>query len=242
MVTKENIFNSKGWKLINKVSSIFSMHHIFRQNYSDLEQLLVKIHNDIFITKEVNQAIFVHLEQYIFNFLASASALTDLSRKTMNYYKGTDLYEKYQKMIKETFGNDLSQFIRNLRNYQTHYQLVFPYTVKNLEDNRMWDVVLISKDLMMHPDQWNYGAKNFINKNGEEININKVFAQYSRLVDAFYMWLYAKLDEYHKDDIKERNYLVKMVNIDIPEFSFNPQRISVAECERVLKNTTNNGN
>lgn len=52
MVTKENIFNSKGWKLINKVSSIFSMHHIFRQNYSDLEQLLVKIHNDIFITKE----------------------------------------------------------------------------------------------------------------------------------------------------------------------------------------------
>lgn len=85
-------------------------------------------------------------------------------------------------------------------------------------------------------------AKEFIRASREEINVNKTFAEYSRLVDAFYMWLYAKLDEYHKDDIKERNYLVKMANIDIPEFSFNPQRISVAECERVLKNTTNNDN
>ncbi len=235
MVTKENVFNSKGWNLINKVSSIFSMHHIYRQNYSDLEQLLVKIHNDIFITTDVNQAIFVHLEQYIFNFLASASALTDLSRKTMNYYKGTDLYEKYQIMVKEAFDNDLSQFVRNLRNYQTHYQLVFPYTVKSLDDNKLWDVVLISKDLLKYPDQWNARAKKFINKNGEEVNVNKVFAEYNCLVDAFYMWLYAKLDEYHKYDIKERNYLVKQANLNICEFSFNPLGVSSEECEKIIK-------
>ena len=108
---REIIFNCSGWKAIQRAGAMINMHHIFRQNYSDLEQLLKKIHDDINVTKEVNQASFIHLEQYIFNYLASSSALIDLSRKMMDNYKNTELYKISSTDIITACCNCFTRFI-----------------------------------------------------------------------------------------------------------------------------------
>ena len=67
---------------------------------------------------------------YIFNFLASTSALIDSCRSVMNFYKNTEIHEHYTKNIKEQFANNsIAVFIKDLRNYQMHYKTTFPYNL-----------------------------------------------------------------------------------------------------------------
>ena len=106
----------------------------------------------------------------------------------------------------------MAQFIHKLRNYQTHYQLEFPYPVRSLDDNKSWDVVFVSNDFLKHPEQWNVLSKQFIEESGQEINLNKIFAEYSKLIDTFYMWLYTELQIYHQKDFEEREKLIKSEN------------------------------
>ena len=140
----------------------------------------------------------------------------------IGFYEKTDLHKEYQQKIKESFAdNKLAQFIHKLRNYQTHYQLEFPYPVRSLDDNKSWDVVFVSSDFLKHPEQWNVLSKQFIEESGQEINLNKIFAEYSKLIDTFYMWLYTKLQIYHKKDFEERDKLIKESGMEIPYIPLN---------------------
>lgn len=146
--------------------------------------------------------------------------MTDHARRLINFYEETDLYKKYQQKIKESFvDNKLVQFIHKLRNYQTHYQLEFPYPVRSLDDNKSWDVVFVSSDFLKHPEQWNAQSKQFIEESGQEINLNKVFAEYYKLIDTFYMWLYRELQIYHEKDFEEREKLIKEIGMEIPNIN-----------------------
>jgi len=225
MVTQEDVFNSAGWKALNRMGIFATMHHIFRRNYIDLETLLKRIHDDINMSQETFQEQYIHLSQYIFNLLASSTALTDHARRLMGFYKETNLYKEYQKKIKESFAdNKLMQFIHKLRNYQTHYQLELPYPVRSLKDNKHWDVVFISNELLKHPEQWNEQSKQFIKECGQEINLNKVFSEYNRLIDTFYMWLYTELQIYHKKDFEERERLIRESGMELPNINLNQPR------------------
>lgn len=222
MTTQEDVFNCAGWKALNRMGIFATMHHIFRQNYIDLEILLKRIHDNPNMSQETFQEQHIHLSQYIFNFLASSSALTDHARRLIGFYEKTNLYKEYQQKIKESFAdNKLVQFIHKLRNYQTHYQLEFPYLVDSLGDNKSWDVVFVSSDLLKHPEQWNVLSKKFIEESGQEINLNKIFAEYSKLIDTFYMWLYKELQIYHKKDFEEREKLIKESGMEIPYIHLN---------------------
>ncbi len=222
MTTQEDVFNCAGWKALNRMGIFATMHHIFRQNYIDLEMLLKRIHNDTNMSQETFQEQHIHLSQYIFNFLASSTALTDHARRLIGFYEKTDLHKEYQQKIKESFAdNKLAQFIHKLRNYQTHYQLEFPYPVRSLDDNKSWDVVFVSNDFLKHPEQWNVLSKQFIEESGQEINLNKIFAEYSKLIDTFYMWLYTELQIYHQKDFGEREKLIKESGLEIPYIPLN---------------------
>lgn len=87
MTTQEDVFNCAGWKAINRMGLLATMHHIFRQNYIDLEVLLRKIHDDINMSQETFQELHIHLSQYVFNLLASSTALTDHARRLINSTK-----------------------------------------------------------------------------------------------------------------------------------------------------------
>mgnify|MGYP000006627649 FL=1 len=222
MTTQEDVFNCAGWKALNRMGIFATMHHIFRQNYIDLEMLLKRIHDDTNMSQETFQEQHIHLSQYIFNFLASSTALTDHARRLIGFYEKIDLHKEYQQKIKESFAdNKLAQFIHKLRNYQTHYQLEFPYPVRSLDDNKSWDVVFVSNDFLKHPEQWNVLSKQFIEESGQEINLNKIFAEYSKLIDTFYMWLYTELQIYHQKDFEKREKLIKESGMEIPYIPLN---------------------
>lgn len=104
-----------------------------------------------------------------------------------------------------------------MNNYSIYVFLVYP--VRSLDDNKSWDVVFVSSDFLKHPEQWNAQSKQFIEESGQEINLNKVFAEYYKLIDTFYMWLYRELQIYHEKDFEEREKLIKEIGMEIPNIN-----------------------
>ena len=118
------LFNSPGWKAVERMGCLASMHHIFSQNYSDLNILIIKIQNDRNVSQEIYQEAQQHLDQYVFNFLSSAMALVDNCRSIMSYYNNTILYQEYQEKVNQKFLEcPLHSFIKQFRNFQTHFRL-----------------------------------------------------------------------------------------------------------------------
>ena len=92
MQTPKELFEQSGWKALNRIGTFAEMHHIFKQNFSDLNTLLMQIKKN-----EDGENVWLHLSQYIFNFLASSFSLCEHCRKMMAFYKGTELYKEYEK-------------------------------------------------------------------------------------------------------------------------------------------------
>lgn len=240
MTTIVDLFNCAGWRAINRIAPLVNIHNVFFQNWLELQQLLKEIYDNIENSQDIQERAFYNLQQKIFNYLAASSVLTDMASKLMSHYKETTFLNEYNQKITELFkNNNLSAFIRNLRNYQTHYELTFPYPVRSLENGKHWDVVLISAELLEHKKEWNTQAKQFIKSCGEEINLTKIFTEYANIINAFYLWVYTKFSEYHKNDLKEREQLIKAAGMYPPESNINPLNLSSDQCEDILNKLKN---
>lgn len=235
MLTEAALLNCAGWKALNRIAPLGNIHNVFFQNWLELQNLLAKIHEDVNVSKSIQKEAFEHLQQKIFNYLAASSVLTDTTRKVLNHYKETDLLKEYEQKVSDLFRhNNLCHFVRNLRNYQTHYELTFPCPVRSLDDGIHWDVVLLSADLLKHKEEWKQEAKQFIMACGEEINLNKIFTQYANIVNIFYTWLYTKFVEYHKEDLEERDQLINELKVQLPSSPLNQLPLTSAQCEEIL--------
>ena len=121
---KEMVFKSSGWKAINRMGIINENYHTLILNYRELMNEIVRIQSaqEPFLLLFNNE----HLNRYIFNFLASTSALIDSCRNVMSFYKETIIYEYYKQRVKEQFSNNsIAVFIKDFRNYQMHYKIPF---------------------------------------------------------------------------------------------------------------------
>lgn len=126
MKKEDIVFKSNGWQAINRMGIINENYHTLILNYRELMNEIVRIQQvqDPFLLLFNNE----HLNKYIFNFLASTSALIDSCRSVMDFYKNTVIYENYKQKVKEQFANNkIAIFIKDLRNYQMHYKTTFPW-------------------------------------------------------------------------------------------------------------------
>ena len=218
-MTQTELFNHPGWLASKRLGYLANMHHIFLQNYLILEELLVRIHNDEHFSIQTYQEFDKHMQQYLFNFLSAASALTDNCRKMMSFYEETDFYNEYNAKIDEIFKkNFISSFIKDLRNYQTHNKIDIPTPVQSLTDKKSIDVIFISDELLKENYKWTAASKKFMQDCGLEISILPVIKEYNNMINIFYDWLYKRLKEYHHDDFVELKKVIQSQEKD--QFNF----------------------
>ncbi len=213
MNTKEQIvFNSKGWKTINRLGILNENYHTLILNYTDLMNEIGKIES----APEPILLLFnnINLQRYLFNFLASTSALIDICRITMDFYKKTPIYNNYQNNKQNLFvQNKETVFIKDLRNYQMHYKISFPcLSEKNLVSLEVYKLNLYSK--------WSFLSKEFIKEQGKFIALKPLFENYLKILEPFYMNIYSEIIQYHKNDFKETIMLAKEIDMKLPEIYF----------------------
>ena len=209
---EEIVFKSNGWQAINRVGIINENYHALILNYRELMNEIVRIQQaqEPFLLLFNNE----HLNRYIFNFLASTSALIDSCRCMMDFYKDTEIHEHYTKNIKEQFANNnIAVFIKDLRNYQMHYRSTFPHITP-------YKQVCFETHEFKQYDRWTKLSKEFIKEQGDFIILKPLFETYFKMLEPFYMGIYAELTEHHKQDFKETIELAAKINMPIPNIYY----------------------
>lgn len=213
MKTQEEIvFKSNGWQAVNRIGILNENYHTLILNYNELKNEIIKIQT---CAKPI-LLLFnnLNLNRYIFNFLASTTALIDSCRNTMKFYKETNLYKTYEDDVKKLFArNKEAIFIKDLRNCMMHYKIIFPC----LSDNNQ---VSFEVYQLKEFEGWTSLSKEFIEEQGSFIILNPLFESYFKMLEPFYMEIYSMLLEYHKQDFKETIKLAAKINMPISDIYY----------------------
>ena len=184
---EEIVFKSNGWQAINRMGIINENYHTLILNYRELMNEIVRIQ----LAPEPFLLLFhnENLNRYIFNFLASTSALIDSCRSVMNFYKNTEIHEHYTKNIKEQFANNsIAVFIKDLRNYQMHYKTTFPYLTSDKQ-------ICFETYEFKQYDRWSKLSKEFIKEQGDFIILKPLFETYFKNGGVHFQLTYISKEE-----------------------------------------------
>lgn len=209
MKTQEEIvFKSNGWQTVNRLGLLNENYHTLILNYNELKSEIINIQKstDPFLSLFNNK----NLNRYIFNFLASTTALIDSCRNTMKFYKETDLYKTYEDDVKKLFArNKEAIFIKDLRNYMMHFKIIFPC----LSDNNQ---VSFEVYQLNEFKGWTSLSKKFIQEQGKFVTIIPLIENYFKRLEPFYMEIYSKIREFHQEDFKETIKLASEIGMSLP--------------------------
>lgn len=213
MKTQEEIvFKSNGWQTVNRMGILNENYHTLIQNYNELKNEIIKIQTCF----EPILLLFnnPNLNRYVFNFLASTTALIDSCRNTMKFYKETDLYKTYEDNVKKLFArNKETIFIKDLRNCMMHYKIIFPC----LSDNNQ---VSFEVYQLNEFKGWTSLSKEFIQEQGKFVTIIPLIENYFKRLEPFYMEIYSKIREFHQEDFKETIKLASEIGMSLPNIYF----------------------
>lgn len=84
-IKEEIVFKTNGWQVINRIGILNENYYTLIQNYNELKNEIIKIQTCV----EPILLLFnnSNLNRYIFNFLASTTALIDSCRNTISFIK-----------------------------------------------------------------------------------------------------------------------------------------------------------
>lgn len=209
MKTQEEIvFKSNGWQTVNRIGILNENYHTLILNYNELKSEIINIQKstDPFLSLFNNK----NLNRYLFNFLASTTALIDSCRNTMNFYKETDLYKTYEDNVKKLFArNKEAIFIKDLRNYMMHFKITFPCLSSNNQVS--FEVYELNQY-----KKWTSLSKEFIQEQGKFVTIIPLIENYFKQLEPFYMEIYSKIIEFHQEDFKETIKLASAIGMPLP--------------------------
>lgn len=213
MKTQEEIvFKSNGWQTVNRLGILNENYHTLILNYNELKSEIINIQKstDPFLSLFNNK----NLNRYLFNFLASTTALIDSCRNTMKFYKETDLYKIYEDNVKKLFArNKEAIFIKDLRNYMMHFKIIFPCLSSNNQVS--FEVYELNQY-----KKWTSLSKEFIQEQGKFVTIIPLIENYFKQLEPFYMEIYSKIIEFHQEDFKETIKLASEIGMALPNIYF----------------------
>ena len=209
---EENVFKSNGWQAVNRIGILNENYHTLILNYNELKSEIINIQKstDPFLSLFNNK----NLNRYLFNFLASTTALIDSCRNTMKFYKETDLYKIYEDNVKKLFArNKEAIFIKDLRNYMMHFKIIFPCLSSNNQVS--FEVYELNQY-----KKWTSLSKEFIQEQGKFVTIIPLIENYFKQLEPFYMEIYSKIIEFHQEDFKETMQLASEIGMALPNIYF----------------------
>jgi hypothetical protein len=211
---RKKIENSEGWKAINRMHYHNRCIGVFIGNSKDLAEKLSIGENlseamkyglmdqeNLSVTEEYISEVI----RYLHNFLASASMLVDFTRNFMKTYSNTKIYTKYQEKINSDFINDeLSNFIKKLRNYILHCGLPSTGMKIDVSGNT---TIFLGRDEMLKWSGWNVQSRKYLESCTEEIRITEFARDYTTKVYDLNQWINKETKKYHANDLEELHRL-----------------------------------
>lgn len=193
-----DFFNSDSFRRILSIELFKDVEDIFERNYKEL--LNVRDGSG-------------DLKRVIHNFLMSNSTLIDQTRRLI--VKCPKIEAEFRLKISKRYANSpLNSFVKDLRNYNTHYSL--PLIMKQVEIEEGKLIVkgeVMDKNSLLKWRGWSSLSLTFINEQDNSIDIQSTFNDHFNNVAELYNWLNIRLKELYFDDFEKYNNLLKVTSI-----------------------------
>lgn len=160
-----------------------------RENPSDLIGNLCKLHNYLasyFTLKEKAESFTTKIEE------------EKLEDQTVESLEETSFMEKYAEKLEEHNFLSRGAFIEDLRNYTQHDRLplvrggtTFETSTETISGS---PADLDKKRLLENQGAWSQNSKEFLERNGDRINLMAVVEDQQDELEAFYDWLFETVD------------------------------------------------
>lgn len=194
------------FKKIIVIESIKETEYIYEKNCSELI-------DNLSYSEETRK----DLKRKMHNFLTANSTIIDHTRILLK--NCPEIREEIELKIKKEFANSpLSNFIKNLRNYITHYSL--PLTLRPLKlENKVFKVgnVVFDKNTLLEWSGWNKQSKVFINESKSELIVADIITEHYNKMVSFYNWIDNVIQREYKELFDKYNsYLDNLYNPNKP--------------------------
>lgn len=150
------------------------------------------------------------ISRLLHNFVASAMSLIDHTRNIYRkLYEEENLFPEYQEQVDRKFVNSpIIQFVICLRQFAQHYRVPsISVDMKLVPDVSYEKKVNLSKSDLLEFTGWKKTAKEFLEDQGEKINLKEVIDLYHDEILSFYKWFFEKAQNIHKGDLQAVNSL-----------------------------------
>lgn len=202
------------FKMLLKLKSLESSLYVFRKNYKELRDLLIK-HSDTREAIRLRQAgkkpemrLFLYeIARLLHNYVTSVKSLVAHTRIIYReIYKEPEKFPEYQAEVDRRFANNpLAQFIEDLRDYCLHYKLPTTPSVlrfSNLSPTPVFEskIILKTEDLNKYSN-WSSLGKKYLRSQNEPINLLNVIDEYYNLVEDFHNWIQSRQQEILSEEL-----------------------------------------
>jgi hypothetical protein len=198
---QKDFYASEGVKLYNASLAQQFACYTFQVNFKELYDH-IKLHFVLesehklgdFNNREPLHNFLIELTRRLHNFLASAKTLVDNTRSFVIHAYGKDsgLFKEYRDAFDRTIAKSaVCKFTADLRNFFTHVGAPFIYSVMGGSEARGRDRYTLKLDIerMSRSRPWSSGARQYIETNSNNIDLELYVIDYYEKMIAFQQFL-----------------------------------------------------
>jgi len=203
-----------GTEIINKIRSLGTTQYGLNRNYEELQGLINFYEKSLKIWAVENRPQLDALQREILrllhNYLASIYSFIEHTRKFLKDINNKKFNQYYEGILKTLKTNGSVMFLGELRVYAQHYELPFTtasISFKAAEGNKKGGTseqkLSINTSSLLKWKGWGKASREFLKKEGKEIDIKKVTKEYQKLITEFYDKFYKEISQIYKKEILE---------------------------------------
>ncbi|TWQ40880.1 hypothetical protein FQJ89_03620 [Xanthomonas vasicola] len=191
--TPEVIDETAGGQLWRSLSDLQDTIWIFQQSATELFDeisVFADRSRDAAFWRQVNSSQADNhtreVKKCIFNCTSSLMTLVDHARSFQEKYPVNGYLDKKG----EVFPSGLHAFLQGFRNYNTHWRVAEAnWNIIHDFETRAREVrFFITQKELFRWTGWNTGAKEYIAKSSDPVDVRHIFSQYRKCVHRFYSW------------------------------------------------------
>lgn len=199
----QGFINHIEWERLGRMYALHSL------NYQDLKDYLGNVlTEEIFISEIISQSAdpqkreqhLTRIDQKIQNFLASSTSLKLQGLTLMDTYKDTEFGRKFKASMDEMEETGAVQFVRGLRNLQTHQTLLFTeqsWTMTTVPELHHFEIGFSKNELLKFRD-WKPAAQALIDGSKDRVNVLTTFIDVFCLEKRQWPWVIAQAAQLNK--------------------------------------------
>lgn len=208
--------DTQGTELVEEIRGLKTSLYTLNGNFEDITELDDWFHDQGFeIQKMKHRGQLEEFQQEylrrLHNYISAVYSLIKHTQRINGKYGSEELKKEYTSELGERNLIRSGEFLRQLRHYIQKRKLPsIEATLIEEEDGIRYGIV-VQKDEMMVWDEWNRDGREYLESQGEEIDIQLEVHTYHGKVNKFYNWYYETIQEDCSDDIEERAELIEAI-------------------------------